>query len=110
MDRLHIFGAFTCFFHKKKVYKTRGSIGQNLKRILRKLQGSVPKLSVFVGQNSMLRHYSIINIKDRIQIRVYWIKKEEVTHFSQFTLVKAKKIVRKFQARFLEKLRELRLR
>ena len=32
----------------------------------------------------MFHHYCIQNIKDGIQIRVYKINNESVTHFSQF--------------------------
>ena len=48
-----------------------------------KSQGSIPNLSVFVGQNSILRHYCTQTIKDGMQIRVYKITTEKVTHFSQ---------------------------
>ena len=46
----------------------------------------------------------------KIQIQVYKIDNESVTHFSQFILVKAVKNIRKLQAQFREKLRKLRLR
>ena len=58
----------------------------------------------------MFPHYCIQNVKDGIQIRVYKINKESVTHCSQFISVKVKKILRKSQARFQEKLKKLRLR
>ena len=45
-----------------------------------------------------------------MQIRVYSINNESVTLFSQFISVEAKKILRKSQAQFGEKLRKLRLR
>ena len=51
----------------------------------------------------MLRHYYIQNVKDRIQIRVYKISKESITHFRQFISVKFKKLLRKSQAQFEEK-------
>ena len=37
---------------------------------------------------SILRHYCIQNVKDGIQIRIYKIRKESVTHFRQFISVK----------------------
>ena len=46
-------------------------------------EAQFPKRSVCVGRKSILRHYYIQNVKDGIQIRVYKIKKECVTHFSQ---------------------------
>ena len=51
----------------------------------------------------MFRCYCIQNVKDGIQIKVYNIDKESVTHFSQFISVKAKKKLRKSQAQFREK-------
>ena len=50
------------------------------------------------------------NVKDGIQIQVYYINDECVTHFSQFISEKVKKNLRKSQAQFREKLRKLRLR
>ena len=50
------------------------------------------------------------NVKDRIQIKVYNIINESVTHSSQFISVKVKKYLRKFQAQFREKLRKLKKR
>ena len=47
-------------------------------------EGQCRKLSIFIGQNSMFHHYYSQNIKDGIQIRVYKINNESVTHFSQF--------------------------
>ena len=67
-------------------------------------------LSVFIGQKSIFRRYCIQNVKDGIQIQVYNIKNESVSHFSQFTSVKVKKNLRKSQAEYCEKLRKLRLR
>ena len=82
--------------------------------ILRKSQenheAQFPNLSIFVGQKSILRHYSIQNVKDGIQIRLYKLCKESVTHFSQFFSLKIRKILRKSQVQFGEKLRKLRLR
>ena len=57
-----------------------------------------PKLSFFIGQKSIFRHYSIQNVKDGTQIRVYKINNESVIHFSQFISVKVKKNSRKSQA------------
>ena len=68
----------------KKFIRKWGSNGQNLKKILRKSLGSIPKLkSVFIGQKSILDHYYIQNVKDEIQIQVYKINKKSATHFSQ---------------------------
>jgi len=50
---------------------------------------------MFAGQNLIFRHYYIQNDKDRIQIRVYKINNENVTHFSQLISVTIKKILRK---------------
>ena len=69
-----------------------------------------PKCDIFAGQNSILRHYNIQNLKDGIQIRVYEINKESVAQLSQLISVKAKKILRKSRAQFREKLRKLKLR
>ena len=69
-----------------------------------------PKLIIFVGQNSILYHYYNQNAKDGIQIWVYKINNENVTHFSHFISVKVKKTLRKSQAQLREKLRNLRLR
>ena len=64
-----------------------------------------PTYSVFVGQKSILRHCYAQNFKDRIQIRVFKIKKDRVTSFCQFFSVEVKKILRKFQAHSREKYR-----
>ena len=65
-------------------------------RPLRKSQenneAQFPKLSVFVGQNSILCHYCIQNVNDGIQSQVYKIKKENIAHSSQFISVKVKEI------------------
>ena len=45
-----------------------------------------------------------------LQIRVYKINNESVTHFSQLISVKVKKNLRKSEAQFREKWRKLRLR
>ena len=50
------------------------------------------------------------NVRDGTQILVYKISKESKTHFRQFVSVKVKKVLRKSQAEFCEKFRELRLR
>ena len=83
-------------------------------KILRKSkenhEAQLQNFSVFIGQTSIFRRYCIQNIKDGIQILVYKIKNESVTHFSQFVSVKVKKNLRKFRAQFREMLRKLRLR
>ena len=58
----------------------------------------------------MFRRYCIQNVKDRLQILVYKINNESVTHFSQLISVKVKKNLRKSQTQFREKLRKLRHR
>ena len=45
-----------------------------------------------------------------MQIRVYKIKKDNLTHFSQFISADAKNISRKSQAQFRKKLGTLRLK
>lgn len=67
-------------------------------------------LSVFVGHKSILRHWCIQNVEDRIQIWVNKTNRERLTHFIPFIPVKAKKIFRKAQGQFWENLRKLRLR
>ena len=57
----------------------------------------------------MFLRYCIQNVKDGIQIQVYNINNESLSHFSQFITVKVKKNLRKSQAQFREKLRKLRL-
>jgi len=42
----------------------------------------------------MFRHYCIHNVKDGIQIQVYNINSECVTHFSQFMSEKVQKNLR----------------
>ena len=83
-------------------------------KILRKSyenhEAQFPKLNAFIHQKSIFRHYCIQNVKDGIQIQVYNINTEFLTHFSQFISGKVKKHLRKSQAQFREKLRKLRLR
>ena len=83
-------------------------------KILRKSwenhEAQFPKLSVFIGQKLIIRHYCIQNVTDRIQIQVYNIDNETVNHFSQFISVKVKKNLRKSQAQFGEKLRKFKHR
>ena len=102
------------FFDKVKVYKKNESqIAKILGSFLRTSRGSISKIKCFSLpkiDTLSLFHYCIQNVKDGIQIRVYKINKESVTHFSQFLSVKFKKILRKYQAQFREKLRHLRLR
>ena len=57
----------------------------------------------------IFHHYCIEIGKDGIQIQVYNIRNECLTHFSQFILEKVKKKLRKSQVQFGEKLRKLRL-
>ena len=61
---------------------------------------SISTVNVFVGQKSTPCHYYIQNVKDGIQ--VYKINKENVTHFSHFISIKARKFC---EALFQEKLR-----
>ena len=69
-----------------------------------------PKLSVFIGQKQIFRHYCIQNVNNENQVQVCKISNENVTHFSQFFSAKFKKILRKSKAQFGKKLRKLRLR
>ena len=64
----------------------------------------------FIGQKSIFCHYCIQNFKDGIQIQVYNINNGSVSHLSQFISEKVEKKLRKSQAQFREKLRELKLR
>ena len=64
----------------------------------------------FIGQKSIFRYYCIQNFKDGIQIQVYNINNECVTHSSQFISEKVKRNFKIFQAQFREKIRKLRLR
>ena len=57
-----------------------------------------------------MRHYYIQNVKDGIHVRVDKISKEKVKHFSKFMSATVKKISRKAQAQFREKLGKSRLR
>ena len=59
------------------------------------------------------RHFVIIAfkiVKDGSHTQVYKLGKESVTRFSQLISVSVKKILRKSQPQFWEKLRKLRLR
>ena len=82
-------------------------------KILRKssenLKTQFLKLSVSIGQKSIIHHYYIQNVVDEIQIRVYTNNVKFVHHFSQFISVKVKKILTTFQPQFREKLKQLRL-
>ena len=51
-----------------------------------------PEFNVFIGQNSIFRRYCIQNVKDGIQIQVCNLNNESANHFSQFIVVKVKKI------------------
>ena len=76
-------------------------------KILRKSQGSIPKLRVFIDQKSIFRHYCIQTVKDGIQIlSMKYINNECVNHCCQFILEKVKKNLRKFLAQFRETLRK----
>ena len=55
-------------------------------------------------------HHCIQNVKDRLQIQVCNVSNECLTHFSQFISEKVKKNLRKSQAQFREKLRQLGLK
>ena len=72
-------------------------------------KAKVPKLSVSVGQKSMLRHCYSQNVKDGIQSRVCMINKVSVAHFSQFISVEVKKDLGKSRAQFRVNLKKLRL-
>ena len=72
-------------------------------------EAQFPKFNAFNGQMSIFRRYCIQNFKDEIQIQLYNINNESVSHFSQRISVKGKRILRKSQAQFLEKLRKLKL-
>ena len=91
------------FFNKKKVYK---KVSLKWPTSLGNDKAQFSKLSVFVGQNSILRHYHIQNVVVGIQIRVYTINKESVICFSQFISVKVKKLLRISQTQFREKFRK----
>ena len=73
-------------------------------------ESQILKLSVFIGQKSIFRHYCIQNVKDEIQIQVYNINNESVNHFIQFISVKVKKNLGKSQVQFQEKYRKLKIR
>ena len=77
---------------------------------LKNYEAQFPKFSVFIGQKSIVRRYSIQNVKDGIQIQVYNINNGSVNHCNQFISQKVKKNLRKSQAQFKKKLRKLRLR
>jgi len=84
--------AYTFFFKGKTFVRKGGVNGQTLQKILRKSRGAIPKFSVFIGQTSIFCRYSIQNVKDGSQIRVYTTNKESEAHFSQFISGKVKKI------------------
>ena len=81
-----------------------------LRTSLESRKAQFPKSSVFIGQKSIIRRYCIQNVKDGIQIHVYNIINDSVTHSSQFISVKVRKNLRKSEAQFREKLRKLRLK
>ena len=78
--------ASTRLFYKEKVYK---KMRLKWPKSEENLKAKYPKLSVFVGQKSILHHYYIQNVKGGIQIRVYTIKKESTTHFSPVYISKS---------------------
>ena len=90
-------------FYKKKVYKK-----MRLK-LSKSYEAQFSILSIFMSHKSIVHHYCIQNAKDGIQIQVYSINNECITHFSQFISEKVKKNLRKSQVQFWEKLRKLRL-
>ena len=51
-------------------------------------EAQFPQFSVFVSQKSIFRRYRMQNIKDGIQILVYKINNESVTHFTVFLIKK----------------------
>ena len=55
-------------------------------------EAQFPKFSVFIGQESIFRHYCIQNAKDGIQIQVYNINNSIANHFGQFISEKVNKI------------------
>ena len=73
-------------------------------------KAQLPKVSVFICQKSIFRHYCIQNVKDGIQIQACNVTNECLTYFSQFISGKVKQYLKKAQAQFREKLRKLRLR
>ena len=83
-------------------------------KILRKFfntqEAQFPKVSVFIGQNSIFCNYCIQTGANGVQIQVYNINNEFLTHFSHFISAKVKINLRKSQAQFREMLRILRLR
>ena len=96
---------------RKKFVRKWSSNNQNLKKILRKSLGSISKIKCFIDQKLIFHHNCIQNVKDGIQIQVYNVRNECLTHFShQFISEKVKKNITKSQAQFREKLRKLRLR
>ena len=61
-----------------------------------------PKFNAFIGQKSIFHRYCIQNVKDGIQIQVYDIDIESVSHITQFISVKVKYNWRKSQFQFQE--------
>ena len=53
-------------------------------KILRIYEAQFTKLSIFIVQKLIIRHYCIQNVKDGIQTEVYNINNECIAHFSQF--------------------------
>ena len=65
---IYHFQVNTSFFYKKQVYK---KMRLKWSKSYENHEAQFPKLSVFIGQKSIFRHYCIQNVKDGIQIQVY---------------------------------------
>ena len=99
------------FFTRKKFIRKLSSNGQNLKKILRKWRSSISNIKCFYWPKIDISSSLHSNVKDGVQVRVYKLNSESVTHFSQFFFkVKANRNLRKYQSQFRKKLRKLRLR
>ena len=68
--------ACTFFYMKKAYWKMKLKLPKSSENH----KAQFPGLSVFVGQKSIVFHYCIQHIKERIQIRVYKFSRERVTH------------------------------
>ena len=80
-----------------------------LRKSLKNHEAQFAKFSVFISQKSIFLRYCIQNIEDGIQIQVYNINNEIANHLSQFILANIEKNLRKSQAQFKEKLKQMRL-
>jgi len=90
---------YTFFIYKKKAYK---KIRLKRWKSLENNETQFPKFSIFLGSESIFRRYCIQNDKDGIQVQVYNIFNECLTHFNQFISDKVKKSVRKSPPHFRE--------